>query len=149
MIIQQEHYSEGLLAELEPLVQRNWIESESSKNGLKVDPAMERYIKLDQMGALVCLTARETGLLVGYLVFTVDYSLHHKSILCGKGDAVYVEFGPGRGGIAKDLIHEAERHMKARGVQRIGWYANPESRLHLLLRAMGYLDDEVVMEKVL
>jgi GNAT superfamily N-acetyltransferase len=145
--IQQEHYSEAICTEMLPLVQRNWRESTSYEEGLEADPDFARYKRLDDAGMCLCLTARAEGRLVGYVVFIVSTSTHHKTVLCGAGDALYLE--PEFRGHAAELLRQAEQMLRARGVRRLGWPVDEGSPLRKLLKSFDFHDDEIVMEKVL
>jgi GNAT superfamily N-acetyltransferase len=149
MVIAQEHYSDGFWAELKPLIERNWAESESYEPEIPVDPDVDRYRKLDAAGALQCLTARYDGMLVGYAVFMLGYSIHHRTILCAHGDAVYVLPQLGRYDAVVALIEESERRLRARGTKRLAWWCEPRSKLARILASLGYTPDEILMEKVL
>jgi hypothetical protein len=145
--IQRERYSDALCAELLPLLKENWIKSESYKSELPVDPAFDKYQLLDKADLVLCITAREAGVLIGYTITFMNFSLHHKAVFVGHGDMIYVEDGQGRGRVALKLLRESERLMKARGVTYMGWFVNRGSKIHKLLLAVGYKDDEVVVEK--
>lgn len=149
IVISQEHYSPAFWAELAPLIERNWAESESYEPAIPVDPDVERYRKLDAAGALQCLTARLDGLLVGYAVFMVAYSIHHRTLLCAHGDAVYMLPQLGRYDAVVALIDEAEARLSEMGVKRLAWWCEPQSKLARILASLGYKPDEVLMEKVL
>jgi hypothetical protein len=149
LTIQQEHYTEAFIGELKPLVIRNWHESESYKPDIEVDPDWERYRIMDEKGVLICLSARMSGALVGYAVYFVMTSLHHKTILCGQGDALYVEPGTGRGSIGRNLIRTMLAMLTQRGVKRVGVHAPPGSMLADWYEALDFTRDEVILEKVL
>jgi len=140
-----EHYSEALCQEMLPLLRANWRESSSYEEGIEADPDFERYRKLDAAGMCLCITAREEGRLVGYVVYVVTHSTHHKTIMCGIGDAAYTD--PQHRGVGNQLLKIAEKHLKVAGVTRIGWTVDPRSRMHGLLLEDGYVPDEVIMEK--
>jgi GNAT superfamily N-acetyltransferase len=146
--IQQEHYSDALWGELLPLLERNWRESPSFKKELALDPDPAIYASLDANGLLRCITMRTgAGKLVGYVVYTVYRSPHHKTLLCAHGDVVYVD--PDYRGLAAGLWKRAETLLRAQGVNWVGWSANPQSRLYTLLCEMGYKPDEIILEKQL
>ena len=146
-MIQVQHYTEEFAKELLPLLRKDWQESPSYEPDLEVDPNFDIYAKLDAAGALLCLTLRDATRLVGFLVYIVSPSTHHKSVMVGRGDVMYIE--PGYRGHAKEMLWAAEQLLKAGGVRRLGWATHASSRLYKLLHATGFYDDEIVMEKKL
>jgi GNAT superfamily N-acetyltransferase len=143
----QEHYSLELGLELLPLVRRNWRESPSYEEGVDADPDFERYRRLDEAGACLFLSARDAGTLIGYVVFFVLQSPHHKSLLVAHGDAFYVL--PEHRGHGLALYRKAEAMLRERGVKRVGFTVDIGSYLHQLLGSVGYRNDELVVEKIL
>jgi GNAT superfamily N-acetyltransferase len=147
--IAQERYSERLWRELMPLAQRNWEASPSFETEIPVDPDEQRYAVADQVGRCVCMVARSEGVIAGYAVFFVGTSTHHRTMLCGYGDSIYVEPEHQGSGLASRLLAKCEDRLREMGVKRIGWTVDVGSAIHELLNAAGYGDDEIVVEKVL
>jgi GNAT superfamily N-acetyltransferase len=138
-------YSKALCQEMLPLLKANWRESASYEEGIEADPDFERYRKLDAAGMILCITAREAGRLVGYVVYVITHSSHHQTIVCGLGDAIYTD--PDHRGVGNELLKLAENRMRAAGVKRLGWSVEEGSRIHRLLVETGFYPDEIVMEK--
>lgn len=141
----QEHYSFELECELIPLTRRNWRESPSYEEGIDADPDFARYKRIDEAGACLFLAARDEGRLVGYAVFFIAHSVHHQTMLVAHGDALYML--PEYRGHGLGLYRQAEAMLKERGVKRIGFSVDRDSYLHMLLRSVGYRDDEIMVEK--
>jgi hypothetical protein len=144
-----EHYSDEFAKELLPLLRKNWRESPSYEEGVEADPDFEIYRRLDHAGVLLCLTMRDKfrHALVGYVVYIVSPSTHHRTITVGRGDVMYVEIEYRR--YAKEMLNTAERFLRSRGVKRLGWSVTRDSNLHRMLLAVGFYEDEVVLEKKL
>ena len=146
-IIEQEHYCDALRDELLPLIVRNWRESPSYVPGVDADPDWQRYRLLDEAGAVLCLTVRKAGALVGYLVAFSHSSLHHRTIRCAQIDGFYIL--PAFRFAARRLYRMAEDHFIAAGITHVGWTVDRNSRLQALAQALGFRADETVMEKLL
>lgn len=148
-MIEVQRYSEEFAKELLPLLRKNWRESPSYEEGLEADPDMELYRRLDQAGVLLCLTLRafEDRRLVGYVVYIVSPSTHHRTITVGRGDVMYIE--PRYRKHAKEMLMTAERFLRARGCKRLGWAVNQNGSLHRMLLSVGFYEDEIVLEKKL
>ena len=142
-----ERYSDALIEEMKPLLKRNWWRSESHTHDFDLDPNFETYKRMDAAGKLLALFARLEGRLVGYIVYFVAPSTHHKTILAAHGDIIYVEDEPALARVAGELLERSEAMLREQGVQVIGWFTNSGSRLHRLLKVKGHKDDEIVTEK--
>lgn len=144
-VIASEHYSEAFAKELLPLLRKNWQESPSYEPDLEVDPNFDVYRQLDEAGVLLCITLRDGVRLVGFVVYIVSPSVHHRSMMVGRGDVMYIE--PPYRGQSKELLSTAEHLLRAHGVKRLGWAVTNGGSLYKLLRAIGFRDDEIVLEK--
>jgi GNAT superfamily N-acetyltransferase len=145
--IEQEHYAEALVAELEPLLKRNWEESPSFKADIKLDIDWPRYKKLDDLGMVMCVTGRINGELIGYCIWFIVQSFNYKGLRTAHGTAFYVK--PEHRGNGVPLLRGGERLLKAQGIKRFYWFCNEGTLLHKLLLGIGYDPDELVMEKIL
>lgn len=146
MHLEQEHYSESLRRELLPHLQANWRESPSYEPGIEADPDWERYKLLDEAGAVLCVTCRnDADMLLGYIIVLAFRSMHHRTIYCAQGDAFYVL--PEHRHHAAALYRHAEDLLVQGGVTRIGWPVVFNSPLHELLVSLGFVEDEMLLEK--
>jgi hypothetical protein len=147
--IQRERYSEALCQELLPLLKDNWVRTESYIGELDVDPAWDKYQRLDALDMVVCFTARLAGLLVGYVIYFTNFSLHHRTVKTAHGDMIYVKDMTGLGRVVFALLTAAEEDLRARSVMYIGWFVHQDSVIRRILESRGYVADELVMEKKL
>jgi predicted GNAT superfamily acetyltransferase len=152
--IDTEPFSQALFDELLPLAYKCWQESTDQKaetcafygeRDFKIEPDFDAYQRLSDVGALAVVTLRDEARLVGYVVGFTYRALHHKHILGGIGDTVYIE--PDYRTYAPILAARFEKEMKDRGVGIIGWPTHPNSPVYALLQVMGYVGDDIVMEK--
>ena len=51
-----------------PLLEKHWLETEPNQETILLNPDWEQYALLDLAGILHIFTARNEGILVGYLV---------------------------------------------------------------------------------
>lgn len=147
VFVQRERYSPELIAEMLPLLEENWVRSESYIGELPLDPDFEKYRKLDALDMVKCFTARRGGELVGYVVYFTAFSLHHRTVKSAHGDIVYVKADLGLGRVVFLLLEAAEATMRAEGVQYCGWFVHQDGRARQILERRGYKADELVMEK--
>lgn len=154
--IAKEQLTDEIFAEIVPLAQKCWDESTLIKGAacayhnqrdFVIEPDSDQYLALAKVGALTVITARLEGVLVGYVVGILYRSLHHRKILCGLGDSMYLE-PKYRFTYAKPMADLFESELKAAGAGIIGWPANTNSPMYEFLKSRGYVGDDVVMEKL-
>jgi hypothetical protein len=152
--IEQEVFSEALAAEMLPLGQACWDESTLVKKrscafygerDFSVDPDMERYGALAKAGLMVVVTLRN-GALKGYLLGFACRSLHSKKIICGSVDSIYVD--PEYRAYTAVLAEKFEQEVVGRrGAEIISWSTHIDGPIYQILKARGYVGDDVTMEK--
>ena len=145
--IQHERYSERLCEELLPLLKQNWEASASYKADITLKPDWPRYKKMDDMGMVLCLTARDEGRLVGYAIWFIVSSFNYESLKVAHGTAWYMAQGYKGHGVK--LLRRGERMLIEHGIRRFYWFVSPGSPLQELLKAFGYEPDELIMEKTI
>src|SRR5262249_35281533 len=135
MKIAKEPLTPELLAEITPLAQKCWDESTQIKGescayhderDFLIEPDGDQYLTLASVAALTVITLRNEGKLEGYLVGILYRSLHHRKILCGLGDSMYLE-PQHRFAYAASVAQMFESEMRAKGAGIIGWPANMKS----------------------
>ena len=153
MKIAREPLTHELFTEILPLAQKCWEESTKNKGEtcayygereFQVEPDEKSYQEFSDNGRLVLITLRNEKLL-GYVIGIVYSSLHHKKILCGFGDTIYIE--PEYRKHTWAVIKRFESEMQALGIQIIGWPTHVNGPVYELLKAKGYVGDDIVMEK--
>lgn len=105
--------------EMEDLLPGHWQEVARDKDVIRLDPDWAQYFAMENAGGVHMVVARAEGRMVGYAVYFVRPHLHYRSSLSAICDVYFLkpEFRAGRTGI--QLFREAERTLKARGVQKI------------------------------
>jgi len=132
--------SADLWAEVACVLSRN--HKETGLLGVPLDPDVERYNALDDAGVLRCYTARDDrGLLVGYSVMIVSYSLHSrgsKQALQALQDTTYIvsEFRSGMAGVR--LMRWVDEQLIAEGVRVIVRQSCDRHDTSRVLERMGY-----------
>lgn len=154
-VIAQEPFTLGLYEELRPLAQAAWDENTVEKGKtcsfylerreVTLEPDLGVYEHLASLGRLVIFTLRDDDKLVGYTMGYTYYSPHHRRILCGNGDSIYLlpryqSYGP-------VLVDRLMAELESRGARILGWAVSQGGPLFKMLSALGFAGDEVVMEK--
>lgn len=150
----QEPFSEALCEEIRPLGQKCFDESTLLKadtcafygdREFALEPDIEQYRALASAKSLQFLTLRDSGVLVGYIIGITYRCMHHKKIKGAIGDSMYIE--PEYRSYAGPLVDRFLEMMTAEGAGIVGWPVTPQSYLHKVLVARGFVEDDVVMEK--
>jgi hypothetical protein len=149
-----EPFTQALFDELLPLAQKCWQESTEAKaekcafygeRDFAIEPDFDAYQRLADAGTLVVVTLRNEAKLVGYVVGFSYRALHHKHIIGGIGDTFYIE--PEFRSYAPIVAARFEKELTSLGVGIIGWPTTEGGPVHTMLKAMGYVGDDIVMEK--
>ncbi len=152
MKVEVEPFTRALFDELLPLAYKCWQESTADKaqkcafygeREFQIEPDFDAYARLGD--SLVVITLRSDGMLLGYLVGFSYRALHHKHVLGGIADTMYVE--PDHRAHAPVIAKRFEKEMESRGVGIIGWPTTEGGPVYELLKYMGYVGDDIVMEK--
>lgn len=150
--IDKEKFSESLSQELLPLAQKCWDERTLEKGetcafygsrDTPIDPDTEKYLSLGD--ALMVVTVRDDGVLKGYAIVVTHKSMHMKKVLCGFVDCIYME--PAYQAYAGPTVERFEKEAKDLGVEIIGWPVHVNGPVYKVAQAMGYVGDDIVMER--
>jgi len=113
MITYKEDSFEEILLDFNLLLKDHMAEMNYFQlNGAKFDPDYRKYIRGQDAGHFLLVTAKDSGVLVGYIVFYVDSPVRFQSTIYAKEDLYYVRPEYRRQGIAKRLFEEAEILLK-------------------------------------
>lgn len=104
--------------EILPLLDAHWREVALDQDTVKLDPDWATYDILDQIGALVIITARYEGTLVGYAVYLISQHYHYRGLRGAENDLYWLDpaYRKGRAGI--ELFRAAEVVLAGEGVQK-------------------------------
>lgn len=138
LTVQKEKF-EDIMEELPWLFARQYGELVLDKDGQAANADYDRYIGLEKLGVLHCLTARDDKKLVGYFFNMVVYHLHHKGMKMSATDLLYVLPGYRHGtGLGLKLIKAGIKEMKNLGVDKMYITAKKDTRLTKVLQHMGF-----------
>ena len=107
-----------VLPELEHHWPRHWAEVAMHKDQIPLEPNYVEYQRLHDTGQLHITVARDRGECIGYLTAIIRPHLHYASSLSAFYDLYYVEPRHRLWMTGVRLFAEAEKALRARGVQR-------------------------------
>jgi len=105
--------------ELEQHWPHHWAEVATHKDKVALEPSYHEYARLNETGQLHVTVARSEGECIGYLVAIVRPHLHYRNSLSAFFDLYYVTPPHRLWMTGVRLFSEAEKALKARGVQRM------------------------------
>lgn len=102
-------------SELTPLLDEHWELVALNKGKIKLNPDWKEYARLDASGTLRIFTARQDGVLVGYMVLIINKSLHYSDHFFAVCDVVFVKPDSRAGATGYKLIKYVENYCKQVG----------------------------------
>ena len=129
-----------------PLAERHW--EEVGHDGWKCNPSKQFYFGLEEAGDLVMVTARDEGVLVGYVIVLVTTHPHSGEILASV-DGIYVMPSHRGGGLSAPLLECVEDVGSFIGATLLTINSTMKMPLGKLFKGLGFKEEEVVYSKVL
>lgn len=123
--------------------------SAHKKHGFDLKPDYTRYFNEENKGALVYITLRHQGLLVGYYIGFLQPDLHYLDCILCFQDIFFISL-KARGQNAFPLLRDAvECEAKRRGAHRLVWGAKFKKQSHIVkpLTEAGYEPFEIHLIK--
>ena len=133
------------IRELLPLMRADWEENGVDRE-LGFSPDFDRYLSLDLRGFLTVCTARDEGLLVGFIFCTVNEHIDHTGFLWALITWYYVHPAYRRQGVGRRILDFLEAFLKDNGVKVIE-ASEKVAKRHDLFK--DYKETDVVSRKLL
>lgn len=132
--------------EAQPLFAAHWREIAHYQD-IELAPDQEFYFSQEQVGNLRCYTARDSGRLVGYVVFFVRRNPHYMLSRQAAQDVLFLlpEYRRGMTGVR--LLRLAEERLKAEAVQVVYHHVKRTNKVGELLERLGYEPIDVIFGK--
>lgn len=148
MVEYKEERLHDCLDDIKPLLESHYDELSVTK-GYPLSPNYEVYLKMQELGSLVVVTARDKGTLVGYIIFIVSPHLHYTTCKTAMDDIYFIkkEYRTGRTGLR--LFQEAEKVLKSHDVSRILLSCKVHLDHSRLFKHLGYKHIEYVFDKLI
>lgn len=125
----------------------HWEEIAVQKDRMPMRPDEEAYRALEAAGRLQIVTAREQGVMVGYIVSVVRPHMHYADVLTGYEDAYFLSKSHRKGMAGVKLIREAIRHMRAVGVQKCFFMTKAALDMGRIFERLGFTKTDIVYSK--
>lgn len=100
------------------LFQLHWLEA-TADHSVPLDIWWQAFEQLEEAGAMLTVTARIGGHLVGYATYVMHPHLHYHGRLIAQSDAFFLLPAARRGHVGIKLFRVAEEKLRLRGVAEI------------------------------
>lgn len=121
-----------------PLWREHYAEFEPfHKNQMAMAPEVETYKRLDQLGMLQVIVARDAGKMVGYCLTVIRPHIHYCGTLCGFEDSYFLTNSLRQGLAGYKLLAAAVKAAKSRGVKRVYFMTKEFISVEKLLKRLG------------
>lgn len=103
---------------------------------IELDPDVETYLKLEEIGSLVAYTARESGELIGYCVFFIKNNMHFKKSKQAIQDIIFI--ASEKRGVGIKFIDWCDIQLRNQGVQVVYHHVKTEHNWGPAIEKIGY-----------
>jgi hypothetical protein len=114
------------LEEMKVLFPLHYDELALNQDKVPLDPQYNIYLDRDAAGAIIFVTLRDAGEMVGYFVGFIAPGLHYQTCLTCTMDIFFLRKDKRNGSAGVRLFRFVEAELKRRGVQR--WFMG--SKIH-------------------
>lgn len=142
-----EEFTAELYHEVYPLLVGHWEEIANEKDKISLNLNLEAYLKMNELGFLHCISCRQDGKLVGYLVSVLTRNLHHSQIAAAANDVIYIHPNHRKGMLAVRLLKFFEKCMREKNVTVAQMHVTPSRNFGPILERMGYYQSEIIYRK--
>lgn len=131
--------------ELTPLLQSHWKEIAHYQD-IPLDVDVDRYNAIEESGSLKLFTVRsDSGQLIGYAAYFLNYNLHYKTSLQAIQDVIYID--PSHRGIGREFIMACDRALQKLGVQAVYHHVKSKHNFGPMLERLGYEEIDRIFAK--
>ena len=138
-----------LLKELSPLLIAHWEEIGTLKDKIPLSPDFERYLKLQDAGLLLCVSARKEKELIGYSMMFISPSLHYSKNVFAVNDVVYIKPEHRKGFLGIKLMKFVEQELRMIGVSKVYYHIKKEHNWGKIMERLVYIEEEVNNSKII
>lgn len=140
----------NVMGAFDKLLEEHWNESAKNKQLMVLAPDYDKYLALEQHGALLTIIAYdEWDDIVGYSVNLIGSHLHYKELKVCTNDVLFLGKDYREGSLGLRLMAETERVAKERGYQIMLWHAKEDSALDKIMQRKKYQVQDVIYSKTL
>lgn len=128
-------FGRDIVEEIAPLLVLHYKEIAHYQD-IPLEPALDKYLSIEDEGLLRVYTARKDGKLVGYSIYFIRHNLHYSSSKQALQDILFIH--PEHRGTGGKLIAWCDEQLRAEGVQAVYHHVKAAHNFGPLLERMGY-----------
>jgi hypothetical protein len=132
-----------------PLLERHYEEIAQFKSVQKLDPDWDAYEALQRAGKLWVMTARDNGVLVGYIVMIVTTDMHYRKLLRAVEDIHFILPEYRKGLTGYKMLARTVQAMRERGVGTVTFRTKANANHGVLFERLGGVLHDLVYTVVL
>ena len=140
---------DDMYAAIAPLLPSHYLESARYRDIFKLNPNLDLYRKVADLGNFLGLVARVDGALAGYSVNFLQNNLHYWDTFYAKNDLIFVAEEHRSSGVGVRLLRATEEAARKRGAKLLIMHAKTGTALDQICPRLGYDDFEHLWSKVL
>ena len=137
-----------VMPEIMTLTHEHW-EEVTDHPEVELDVAWDSFLAMDRLKLLRVMVCRHEGALVGYIVFIICPALHYQSQLFAHDDAFFLKKEHRKGTAGIRIFNEAEKMLKAHGVDRILYHEKNRVPMGGVFKYLGYHPQETIWAKTI
>lgn len=126
-----------ILAEIHPIHEAHWQETEAHRHGLTLKPDYDRLMLHENAGRYIIFTLRKDGRLLGNFSVYVAQSIHTQTLLSTE-DTLFLLPEARKGRTAARFIAYGERGLKQLGVKEINVSVKLVNKAGRYFQIIGY-----------
>lgn len=136
-----------LRPELEPLMVRHWEEVCVDREFFRLNPNWEMFERLEDLGLVIAVTARDDTKLVGYVIYLLQPMMHYAHVRLAQEDAHYLMPEYRTGWNAVRMFRFAEGELRAAGAHATVVHTKAAMDRGSLFSYLGYQRHETLYLK--
>lgn len=141
-------FVKDVIGELKPLLEEHWEEVAWYKDKIKLAPAFDKYIEMQERNSLLFVTVRdESGTLIGYNINFIQHHPHYSDHIYAINDIIFLLPKYRHGTIAKEMLEYTEQILKHIGVSVVTLHMKPAHPFKSLAEYAGFKQQEYVYSK--
>lgn len=147
MITFQRETFSNVYQDIQPLWEQHYQEIALDKDTIELNPHVEGYKEIDDLGGLIIFTIRDDNRLIGYSFFILQYSFHYKQLICAVNDLFYLLPEYRGRWLGTKFLKESEALLKKMGVHQVQMRTKTYANFGKILERAGYKEIEIAYRK--
>lgn len=137
------------IQEVWALLEQHREELTTDKKNMVLNPNINMYKNMEDMGMLFTLVLCDGEKIVGYSVNILGNNLHYSDLLVSQNDLLFVLDSYRKSKWGLKLIQETEKLAKEKGAKLIMWHGKPNTSLSKLMPKLGYNIQDITYSRII